>query len=210
MAKPDLGPIGELVYEAMGFWASQDEENDWTMAIVCDVIGQVFFEPIYDIVAEGEDGERGWSKRFDPYGTPANGLPYLAQFPGAVLTPGMTEDQAREEIAEPTGWGRGRLPSITLITKRELTGTKWVRIRPRTPGPGHIYIRTLASETPHPARVETELLDRGIPAWELLDYEAITGVHYVDAEAGWKTYEEAEAELSTYYEAEHLLPDELP
>jgi hypothetical protein len=210
MPKPELGPIGEQLYANLGWWASEDEANDWALANLIDAFAKIYLEPIYEIVAEGANGEKGWMLALDPENAPPRYLLFQSQFVGAVLTPNMSIEQQRQEIAEPTGWARGRLPSITLIAQRELTGTKWVRIKPRTPGPGKIYIRTLAEETRNPARVEAELLEHGIPAWELLSYAAIEGVTVEDVAAGWKTVEELAGAFATVDEVTHLLPEDLP
>lgn len=208
-ATPEDGTeLWEQLYEAMGWFTSLDAENDFALRRVCEA-WCVPLQRIYDIVRERND-QVGWAIALDPDNAPAEYLPYLAQWVGAVLTPGMSLEQQRLEIKEPTGWKRGQVPSITLITKRELTGTQWVRIRPRTPGPGEIYIRTLLSETPNPERVEQELLDHGIPAWELLDYEAIEGVSYADIAAGWTDYEELREAFPDYAHIRDMLPDELP
>jgi hypothetical protein len=211
MPKPEPGVIGEALYEAMGFWASEDADNDWTMLAICDAIARTCFEPVYQVVGEGPNGEAGWTLRLDPDNGPVDGLPFLAQWVGAVLTAGMDEIQRREEVREPTGWARGRLPSITLITKRELTGEKWIRIRPRTPGPGQIYIRVLASECQNPDRVEAELLEHGIPAWEKLDFEAIEGVTWTDVESSPKfaDFDALTAAFADFTALEQILPDEL-
>lgn len=166
-------------------------------------------QPIYDLVRERDD-QKGWTILLDPQNVPAQFLPYLAQWVGAILTPGMGEEQRRLEIEQPTSWKRGQDPSIELVTKRELTGEKWVRIRQRTPAPGHTYIRTLLSETANPDRVKVDLEEHGVPAWQKLDYEAIAGVSYADIAAGWNDYEELRAAFPDYAAIRDMLPDELP
>jgi hypothetical protein len=198
----------ELLYDPMGFHLETDEVNDFSLRKFCESIG-LPMQSVYDLVRERDD-QKGWAIALDPDNAPAGYLPYSAHWVGAVLTPGMSLEQQRLEIKEPTGWKRGQIPSITLIAQRELTGEKWVRIRPRTPGPGQIYIRTLLSETANPARVEMELLEHGVPAWELLDYEAIEAVTVADVATGWETVEEVAEAFPTVKALAHILPDELP
>ena len=216
---PPVPPVPEQgtelwpqLYEAMGWYASRDAEFGYPLRKVCEAWCAPL-QRIYDVVRERDD-QAGWAIALDPDEAPAEYLPYLAQCVGAVLTPGMSLEQQRLEIREPTGWRRGQVPSIELIAQRELAGNKWVRIRPRTPGPGEIYIRTLLSETPNPDRVEAELLEHGIPAWEKLSYEAIDGVKYVDMDVAFagKTYAEVDAIFAgkTYGEVDRILPEELP
>jgi hypothetical protein len=213
-APEDGSELWEVLYEALGWHKSQDAENGYPWRKVCEA-WCAGLQRVYDVVRERDDqagwDQAGWAILLDPDNCPADSLPYLAQYVGAVLTPNMSEEQMRDEIREPTGWARGRLPSITLITKRELTGTQWVRIRPRTPGPGEIYIRVLASECPNPSRVEDELLEHGIPAWELLDFEALEGVTVADVAASseWTTVADLAEAFATVDDLAHMLPDEL-
>lgn len=146
----------------------------------------------------------------DPDNVPEEGLPYLAQYVGAKLLPNMSEQQRRDEIKRPTTWRRGETETIELVTKRELTGDQWVRIRPRSPGPGHIYIRVLKSECASPGRLETTLLADAIPAWTLLNFEAIEAVTYADVDAGWETYAALDEAFDTYEALDHIVADELP
>jgi hypothetical protein len=136
-------------------------------------------EGVYDLVREREDGTPGWSIAFDPDNAPAEALPWLAQFVGVRITPEMTTEQIRLEIKEPTGWARGRPDSIKTAAGRGLTGSKLVIVKPRMPVVGVHYVRTLLSETPDPARTEATIR-AALPAWEVLDYEAFTGMTWAD------------------------------
>jgi hypothetical protein len=205
----DGSNLWELLYSELGFWAEQDEDNEFALRKFCEALCDPI-QPVYDQVRERDDQPAPWSITLDPANCPVAGLPYLAQYVGAQPTPSMDEAQMRAEISEPTGWRRGQPGAIKLIAQRELTGTKWVRIRPRTPSAGHIYIRTLASETPNQARVKAELEARGVPAWEVLSYEAIAGISWEDVEASWESWEALEGELMGWEEVELLLADELP
>lgn len=201
--------LWEQLYAAMGWFTRRDAENGFALRKVCEAWCAPL-QRIYDVVRERDD-QKGWAIALDPDEAPVEYLAYLARWVGAIRTPGMSVDQQRLEIREPTSWRRGQLPSIALIAQRELTGTGWVSIRPRTPGPGEIYIRTLLSETPDPDRVEAELLEHGIPAWELLDYEAIDGVTVTDvaASAKWTTVDDLTAAWSTVDALSKILPTDL-
>lgn len=208
IAPEDGTELWEQLYEAMGWFREQDTSGDLRKA--CEAWCAPL-QRIYDVVRE-RDGQSGWAILFDPDECPAVYLPYLAQYVGAVLTPGMSVEQQRLEIKEPTGWKRGQVASIELIAKRESSvADPWVRVRPRFPGPGEIYIRRLAGETPNPDRVETELLENGIPAWELLDFAVIEGVTVADVAASteWTTVADLAAAFATVDDLAHILPDEL-
>jgi hypothetical protein len=201
--------LWEALYEAMGFHQETDEDNDFALRKLCEALCSPL-QPVYDLVRE-RDNQKGWAVLLDPDECPVEFLPYLSQWVGAVLTPGMSEEQQRLEVGQPTGWKRGQVPSIELIAKRELTGAKFVIVRPRTPEPGKIYIRTLLSETPNPERVRAELLEHGIPAWELLDYEAIDGVTWIDVASSlkWETWADLAAAWPSFKSLAEILPSDL-
>jgi hypothetical protein len=206
----DGSELWEQLYEAMGWYASRDAEFGYPLRLVCE-IWCAPLQRIYDIVRERDD-QAGWAIALDPDEAPVEYLAFLSQWVGAVLTPGMSVEQQRLEIREPTGWRRGQVPSIELIAKRESSAPDpWVRVRPRFPGPGEIYIRRLVSETPNPTRVETELLDHGIPAWELLDFDVIEGVTVADvaASTNWETVADLAAAFTTVQDLTNVLPDEI-
>jgi hypothetical protein len=157
-------------------------------------------QPLYELVRERADGTPSWGILFDANNCPAERLSYLAQYPGVQLTPEMDAEQKRAEISEPTGWTRGRIPSVVVAGQRHLTGTKRVVIHPRTPSAGHLYMRTLKSETPDEAVTLADILTQK-PAWELLDYEAFEGFTFTDLEVKYATVAGAEAAYATLDDA---------
>lgn len=202
--------LWEVLYAVMGYMRTLDEPTGFQLLILCQVITAATQE-LYDLVRE-RPGIAAGALLLDPQNAPLKNLPFQAQFVGARLTANMDEAQMRAEIEQPATWSRGQVKAIELVAKRELTGEKWIRVRPATPSFGHIYIRTLLSETPDPARIELELLDPrwGIPAWDVLDYEAIDGVTVHDVASGWKTVAEVAVAFPTVDAVAHVLPDELP
>ena len=166
--------------------------------------------PVYEIVREGDDGAPPWSILWDVDKAPAWALPYLSMFPGVVLQPGMSEEQQRNEIREPTGWRRGQPAAIKIAARRTLSKPDArVIVRPRTPEPGVHFIRTLISETPDPARTEAEIRSE-LPPWEVLDYEAMAGVTVEDVAASWKSVEALTAAFKSVEDLTDTLPTELP
>src|SRR6476619_1508210 len=110
--------VADLFYEPLGFHVEDDEEAGFALRDLCVCLG-LPWQPVYDLVRERDD-QKGWTVLLDPDECPVGWLFYSAQYVGAILTPGMTEAQKRLELREPTSWKRGQLPSIELITKREL------------------------------------------------------------------------------------------
>lgn len=198
--------LWEVLYEALGFHRDTDEETGYQLRQLCEVL-MTPIQRVYDLVRERE-GRAAGGTMLDPDNAPAEGLPYLAQYVGAKLLPVMDEQQRRDEIKRPSTWRRGEDETIKLVATRELTGDAWVRIRPRYPDAGRIYIRTLLSETPSPERLEATLLEDAIPAFEVLDYEAIEGVTVADVAASskWETV----ADLAEAFESVEALTDVLP
>lgn len=208
--------LWEVLYDSLGFHQDTDEATGFQLRILCEVL-MTPYQRVYDLIRErvGPGATQRYAPgatMLDPDNVPAEGLVYLSQYVGAKLLPIMSEQQKRDEIKRPTTWRRGETETIELVVKRELTGTAWIRIKPRTPGPGQIYIRVLSEQCASPERLEQTLLDEAIPAWCVLDFEAILGVKYVDIDAGWKTYGELDEAFAgkTYKDLDHILPDELP
>ncbi len=207
MPLPEVSDLAEAFWRDLGYHAEDDEAQGYPLLIYCSA-WNLPLEPIHEIIRE-RDGLKPWEILFDPDECPVWGLPYLSMFPGVELQPGMSEEQQRNEIREPTGWRRGQPQAIRIAGQRTLTGTKRVIVRPRTPEPGMHYIRTLASETPDEERTRRELR-AALPPWEVLDYEAIDGVTVEDVAAGWKTVADLAAAFTSVEDLTDILPTELP
>lgn len=210
--KDDGSNLWEILYNSLGYHRDLDAGTDFTLRKFCEAWCAPL-QGIYDIVRERSDSP-SWAILLDADNCPADSLPYLAQYVGVVITPEMSEQQIRNEIKEPTGWARGRPPAIRIATQRTLQSVEGeellVIIRPRTPEVGHHYVRTLLSQTPDPDRTEY-VLRHAIPAWELLDYEAISGVTVADvaASAKWKTVADLAAAWPTVQALSEILPTDL-
>ncbi len=206
----DGSNLWELIYNAMGPFREDDYLTGYQLQQLCEALC-VPFQPVYDLVRERE-GQKGWAVLWDPDGCPAPWLVYPAQAVGVEITPEMTEGQIRDEIREPTGWKRGQPESIRLATRRTLRpvadGELMVIIRARTPEVGHHYVRTLLSQTPDPERTEY-VVRRNVPAWEMLDYEAISGVTFADITAKFKIFGDLTAGFPTFKDLAEVLPSEL-
>jgi hypothetical protein len=208
-APEDASELWELLYSSLGFHVEDDEAQDFALRKFCEALCAPM-QPAYDLVRERDDSA-GWGIVFDANNCPAYALPYLAQYVGVVPTPEMSEEQLRNEIREPTGWKRGQPESLRIATRRTLTGEDpLVIIHPRTPEVGITYIRTLLSQTPEPDR--TEAIIRGaLPAWEVLDYEAISGPTWADVSAStsWTTWRDLTLDFASFQALTEVTPDEL-
>jgi hypothetical protein len=208
MPRPVVSDLAELFYEDLGFHKDDDEATDWTL-LRFNAGWAKPIEPVYELVRERDDGTPSWGILFDVDECPVARLPYVAQYPGCVLTPEMSEEQIRNEIREPTGWKRGQAASIKIAPRRTLTGTRRVILRSRTPEVGMHYIRTLATETLDEERTR-KVLRAALPAWEVLDYEAIDGVTWEDIAASYKDSAAVAAAFTDVADLADILPNELP
>jgi hypothetical protein len=197
----------ELLYSEMGFHRETDEANDFALRKICEALCAPM-QPVYDLVRE-RDEQKGWTVLLDPDECPVEFLPYLAQWTGVRPQPSWSEEHLRNEIKQPTSWKRGQPEAIRLTAQRTLTGSKLVIMRERTPEPGCLYIRTLLADTPDPERVQQDL-EENVPAWILLDYEAIDGVLFADVAAAWKSFGELATDQPTFKDLAETLPTELP
>ncbi|HUB99263.1 MAG TPA: phage tail protein [Solirubrobacterales bacterium] len=217
---PELAPptgdgagLWEQLYEALGFHRDGDAENGDALRRFCEAWCAPL-QPLYDLVRERDDGTAPWGILLDPERCPAESLPYLAQYVGVVITTEMNEEQIRNEITQPTGWRRGQTESIRIATRRTLKpiGEEelLVIVRPRTPEAGRHYVRTLLSQTPEPARTKA-VIRAAVPAWEVLDYEAITGVTVTDVASStkWTTVADLAAAWPTVQNLSEILPTEI-
>jgi hypothetical protein len=201
-----MGAVTEDLYQSLGHFARKDVSGD--LEKFCEALG-LPLEKLYEIVGDQADGKPGWSPLFDVDTVDVEHLAYLAQFPGARLTPEMSVAQQRAEIKEPSTWKRGTTEQLRTVLKRTLTGSQRVIIRERTPEPWDLYVRTLKSETPDEARTEAVARANKV-AGLVMDYEALDGVAWADVAASWEDWGDVSGEFPTWADLTDLLPDELP
>jgi len=199
--------VADLLFQSLGFHVGDDVTGD--LKAFCEALAAPL-EDVHELVREGDDGSAGWSLALDADNCPASVLPWLAQFVGVVITDEMSESQIRNEIAQPAGWARGRDLAIVTAVQRTLTGSQLLIIYPNKPEVGKHYVRSLLSETPNPTA--TQAIARAvIPAWSVLEYEAIEGVTVADvaASAKWTTVADLAAAFSTVQKLTEILPTDL-
>lgn len=194
--------VAEEMYEALGRFREDDTSGD-LRKLTEALSGNL--QLINDIVAETEDGRPGWASAMDLDLAPTSVLPWLAQFVGVTITPGMSDEEARQAIRTPDGFAVGTIAAIRSAAERTLTGTKRVVIHENTPDLGYLYVRTIASETPDPAATEAAI--RSQKPWHVvLEYEATDGFSYIDLAAMFDTYDDLDAADLTYDEVSELTP----
>lgn len=158
--RPEASAAAEELYEALEPAFTQgDEDRDWiSLKIVMAVVaGRVDLLRIY--LVDDILNLPAWAVVFDPERAPAEALPYLAQYSGALLTPEMEEAARRNAIQTPEAFSRGQLASLEAVAKRRLTGTKAVIVTERyTSNAWRLRIETIEAETPDPAGTVADIV----------------------------------------------------
>lgn len=160
MPRPEASPASEELYEALAPAFTQgDEDRDWISLRICIAITTGRIDLLHSYLIDDIDNLPAWAVIFDPERAPAEALPYLAQFSGALLTPEMNEEARRKAIQVPEAFSRGRPASIEAVAKRRLTGTKSVILTERyTENAWRLRIETLESETPEPEQTKADII----------------------------------------------------
>lgn len=192
MPRPTTNPPGELLYEALGPQAHDEQaRDDWPTLVLAGAIGSMF-EKLWGIAQEN------WDTAFDADEAPPEALPWLAQFAGVRFQSGWTTEQQRLALSNPQGFARGTDAALAAAAQPLLTGTRTVIIRNREGGdPNVIGVITNDSETPDPDAVEAALL-RAKHWGLLLNYQSLTGRDYFDLAGDYATYSDLGAEGLTY------------
>lgn len=200
---PTFTFTGQRFYDTFEPFHDMDAAEGYPLAYFCAALA-VPFDQVADLTRDQGDGTPGWVILFDPYACPEPLLPWLAQWEGVEIPPGLATAEVRALIDEAPAQQRGTPDAIVSTAQRYLTDTRTVIMRERYPSDdeGALYIRTLTSETPAPALVAQVLQQRQIPAGIIMDYGTVTGGTYGLEEAAHATYAIAEAAHATYGDAE--------
>jgi hypothetical protein len=145
-------------------------------------VGEMFKEVEF-LARDTLNGEVGWSVLVDLNRIPNKGLPYIAQFLGTGVVPGLTDEEQRDRIRASTNLERGTVDQIKRAAALHLTGRKTVVFRERDHAacpaepPYGLTIITYASETPDPAQTLKDIIAQK-PAGIVLRYVTATGQDY--------------------------------
>jgi hypothetical protein len=150
--------------------------------IYIKALGEMFKE-IEFLARDTANGETGWSVILDLDRIPNKGLPYIAQFLGTGVIPGITDAEQRERIRASTNLERGTANQLRRAAALHLTGRKVVLFRERdhaacaSEPPYGLTIITYADETPDPAQTLLDIMSQK-PAGIVLRYVTATGQDY--------------------------------
>lgn len=123
---------------------------------LCDGI-YAMIEPVETLTSDRDDGLSGWANMVDINACPSEYLPYLAQFVGASVKLGLTDEQQRQYILSLPGFNRGRPATIIAEVQTTLTGTQFVDLQERTGTAWDYTVVTKPSETPNPALTQAAI-----------------------------------------------------
>ncbi|HEX4501085.1 MAG TPA: phage tail protein [Scandinavium sp.] len=136
-----------LFEQLLPFQALDQLGHLWAL---CDGI-YAMFQAVEELTAERDDGLSGWANMVDINACPSQYLPYLAQFVGAQVQPGLSDADQRAYIMSLPGFNRGRPETIISVVKATLTGSKFVDLQERASTAWRYTVVTRPSETPNPA-----------------------------------------------------------
>lgn len=163
-------------------------DTTWPGLRLCMALTSGNVDFLHEILTDSEVAA-GWEILFDPERCPVVALPFLAQFPGAILRPDMTTDAKRAAIKSPQSFRSGSVPAIEEIVKRRLTGEKIVNITERyTASAWRIQVSTNAAETPEEAATIEDLKRYAKPIGIVL---------FFNGAVAW-TWGEIAVEVATY------------
>lgn len=176
---PVVSQLGALAWDALP--AYMKRADDGTVRTLLAAIGA----PVEALATLLQDW-RAWT---DPEVAAFDRMGWLAAFTGLDLTD-VPDDQRRQAVNDLTLRAHGTEAALRGRVRLTLTGARQVMITcPYQGDPDHVYVRTLADETPNPAA--TLLAIRAeVPAWKRLTAEV--------AAAGGLTYNALGAKYTTY------------
>lgn len=204
--RPAVSETAERLYETLGSgMTGGDAELGYPLLWFCHAICAPLAR-VDRYVRESENHE-GWELAFDVDTAPRRALPYMGQFVGARLTPGLTEDDEREEIRHVRGWRRGTLKSVTEAVRATLTGTRTVTVTERDGSPYIVTVETIDVETPDPEATNRALV-RALPAGILSN---TTGqpfrATFADYDAFWDNFAQLNAGFANFAQLDAWMPN---
>jgi len=202
MAKPAVAQATDEIYEDLTPLTEEDEVNNWHLILFLDAIMATLIEDVRSWVAD-RNNMPGWAVLLNVDEAPPEGLPWLAQFIGAIFKVGMSEEDQRLTIKTPNNHLRGRKSSIVKAAQRTLTGTQLVVVRERfglaEDHPYRLFIRTYDAQTPDESVVLADIMAQK-PGGIRLDYESVPGQLYDQVKEKYASYNAVKAAYDNYLE----------
>lgn len=198
MTQPVVAPFTQRVYERLpGFYRDADVDQGWTLlrylSLLGDQAGEVdaLYERIQYLPPDAGGASGDTSDLTDPTTADREWLAWLGQMLGVIVTPGMSDQAARDAVAFASGgWRAGTRAAMADAARSALTGTRYVRIYDHSdempPGDAtqwDVLVVTRSSETPDPAVVLDAIVEKGAkPAGVVLHHQTY-GATYAQVRA---------------------------
>jgi hypothetical protein len=154
------------------------------------------FEEASWYARDSDDGP-GFVRLVDLDLAPEKALPWLAQFVGVQLQPGLDDAAQRARIRATDGFHRGTVSALVGAARQYLTGGKTVIVRERDGDAYTLTIVTYTAETPDSGLVLAALLDQK-PGGLILNYVVETGQDWATLQANYATWADVIAHYPTW------------
>lgn len=194
MSEPSHTPLGARLRERTQPLAPDDERYDYAHAHLCEALNRSM-EQVAEVFDPGGDIPP-LAPILDLDLCPGWALPWLAQLVGVRLPAGVSDDDARELIANVSGFARGTPASLQAAASLTLTGNQTVAFRERDAGdPYRLEVVTLTGETPDPTATQRALLAQK-PGGIVLSYRTVEGQDWQAVTA--KTWRQARTAYASW------------
>ena len=195
MTRPTVSVTAERLYEALGPMQEHDDEHGWALLHLCDALTVSAAE--VEALAADTDTQVGWQPLLDVTTAPLKALPYLAMFVGAVVTPALSEAQARDLIRSAPGQRRGTVEAIKDAARLWLTGSKVVTVTERPGGDAYAFEVTVYAAQAVDVGQLTAAIQAAKPAGLNMTLTVISGRTVAEFEADFPVGTVADVE--TFY-----------
>lgn len=183
MARPATTSLGEAVYARLGPVATQDEALGWPLLTLVQGLAEMGRE-VEELVRPADPARDAWDPLLDVDLSPDWNLPYLGQYVGTRLAPGLTVAQQREQIRSHNGWQRGTPAAMVSAVQATLTGTRYVGLIERDVDQDHITVTVRSGEAPNFAATQAAAA-AAKAAGLILAVVSTATITYAESEARW-------------------------
>lgn len=198
MLLPDKGSFALELYEQLGPMTDWDEELDFPIQRFWGSAVNQAFQPLEDLARD--QGDRpGYAVALDPDAALVEDLPWLAQFTGTEVPPGLREEDVRLLAKTAPNLHRGTVDHLREKVRATLDPStpRRVLVIERDGNASTISVYTYLIETPD--LVLTEKVARRFKRAKLiLNYVAISGGTYGSLAVEVADYTTVEADFTDY------------
>ena len=180
MTAPTLTPTAERLYDALSPLSVGDAASGWVLAHLCQAVTAALWD--VESLAADTDTHVGWGPLLDVTQTPAQALPWLGQLVGAVVTPGLSEAQARALVASAPGRTRGTPEAIKAAARLWLSGSQVVTVNERSGGDAYAFEVVVYAGQIIDLTQLTAALNAAKPAGLTMTLTVLSGWTYADVD----------------------------